>query len=324
MKTRIRRATVLAAVLCLPLLFGQQVIDEVVAVVNGEIITLTEVRARYELMVQALRAQISGEALETQIESLRKILLDRMITELLLLQKARELRIDVREQVRLAIDNIKSQNGLESDDDLRVALRREGLDYAVWVRQMEDDLQRQAVLFNEVDRQIVIDDADVVNEYKTHPEGYTEAEEVQLGGIFLSGDSASTEEVEAKKNEVSGKLAAGEDFAALAGVYSDGPGKENQGNLGTFKKGELDPVLERAVEGLQPGRVSSWVQTRNGWYLLRLEGRKEKTLKPFEDVKKDIEEKLYNEKRVKAIEEYLETAKSKNYVKILRPDVLDY
>ena len=308
--------------LALSLAAGQEVIDEVVAVINGDIITLSEVKARNDLLVQALRAQSSGEEFDKQYELIKQNLLDRMITEVLLLQKAREMKLDVKEQVRATIDNIKRQNNLDSDEDLRVALNREGLDYNIWLRQMEEDLMRQAVLFSEVDRQIVIDDAEIVKEYRARPELYTEPEEVNLRGIFLSESDHPAESLESKKNEISAKLTAGENFASVAGLYSDGPIKDVQGDLGSFKTKELDPVLEKAVAGLQPGQTSAWVKAKNGWYLIRLENRKASRLRPFEEAKKDTEERIFNQKRAQAIDEYMGKMKQKNYIKIIRPNPL--
>lgn len=324
MNSRLMRAAAVLVFLSLSFLSGQEVIDEVVAVVNGEIITRSEVLERFQTLVQALRSQAGDGNFDNQVETLKKELLERMITELLLLQKARQLKLDVREQVRQTIDNIKSQNGFESDEELRFALRREGLDYNQWVKQMEEDLLRQAVLFSEVDRRIAIDDADVVNEYKAHPQDFTEPEEVRISGIFLSLEGASPEVLETKKTEISERLAAGEDFASLAEAYSDGPAKQQRGDLGTFKKNELDPVLEGAVQSLQPGEVSGWLETKNGWYRLRLESRKESALKPFADVRREIEQRLYTRKRARAVEEYLAAERAANSVTILRPNVLDY
>jgi peptidyl-prolyl cis-trans isomerase SurA len=308
--------------LILPLAAGQEVIDEVVAVINGDIITLSEVKARNDLLVQALRAQLSGEEFDKQYELIKQNLLDRMITEVLLLQKAREMKLDVKEQVRATIDNIKRQNNLDSDEDLRLALNREGLDYNTWLRQMEEDLMRQAVLFSEVDRQIVIDDAEIVKEYRAGPELYTEPEEVSLRGIFLSESDHPAEALESLKNEISAKLTAGENFASLAGLYSDGPIKDVQGDLGSFKAKELDPVLEKAVAGLLPGQTSAWVKAKTGWYLIRLENRKASRLRPFEEAKKDIEERIFNQKRSQAVDEYMGKLKQKNYIKIIRPNPL--
>jgi len=308
--------------LILPLAAGQEVIDEVVAVINGDIITLSEVKARNDLLAQILRAQFSGEEFDKQYELLKQSLLDRMITEVLLLQKAREMKLDVKEQVRATIDNIKRQNNLDNDEDLRLALSRERLDYNTWLKQMEEDLMRQAVLFSEVDRQIVIDDAEIVKEYRARPELYTEPEEVSLRGIFLSESDHPAEALESKKNEISAKLTAGENFASLAGLYSDGPIKDVQGDLGSFKTKELDPVLEKAVAGLQPGQTSAWVKAKNGWYLIRLENRKASRLRPFEEAKKDIEERIFSQKREQAIDEYMGKLRQKNYIKIIRPNPL--
>jgi len=312
----------LLVALALPLAAGQEVIDEVVAVINNDIITLSEVQARNNLLVQALRAQLSGEEFEKQYEVLKQNLLDRMVTEVLLLQRARELKYDVKEQVRGAIDNIKRQNNLDSDEDLRLALSREGLDYNSWIKQMEEDLMRQAILFNEVDRKIVIDDAEIVKEYRAHPELYTEPEEVSLRGIVLSEADPRAESLEATKKDISAKLAAGENFATLAGLYSSGPAKDVQGDLGTFKVQELDPVLAKTVAGLQPGQVSDWVKAKNGWYLIRLESRKASLLKPFEEAKKGIEERVFGQKRLQAAEEYIVKLKATNYIKVLRPNPL--
>ena len=308
--------------LILPLAAGQEVIDEVVAVINGDIITLSEVKARNDLLVLALRAQLSGEEFDKQYELIKQNLLDRMITEILLLQKAREMKLDVKEQVRATIDNIKRQNNLDNDEDLRLALSRERLDYNTWLKQMEEDLMRQAVLFSEVDRQIVIDDAEIVKEYRARPELYTEPEEVSLRGIFLSESDHPAETLESKKNEISAKLTAGENFASLAGLYSDGPIKDVQGDLGSFKTKELDPVLEKAVAGLQPGQTSAWVKAKKGWYLIRLENRKASRLRPFEEAKKDIEERIFSQKREQAIDEYMGKLRQKNYIKIIRPNPL--
>ena len=308
--------------LALSLTAGQEVIDEVVAVINNDIITLSDVKAKNDQLVQALRAQLSGEEFDKQYELLKQGILDRMITETLLLQKAREMKFDVKEQVRATVDNIKRQNNMESDEDLRLALNREGLDYNAWLKQLEEDLMRQSVLFNDVDRQIVIDDAEVVKEYRANPELYTEPEEVSLRGIFLSPENHAAEALEATKKDVSARLAAGEDFASLAGLVSDGPVKDVQGDLGSFKTKELDPTLEKAVAGLQPGQVSNWVNAKNGWYLIKLENRKASRLKPFEEAKKEIEERVYGQKRALAVEEYITKLKEKNYIKILRPNPL--
>jgi peptidyl-prolyl cis-trans isomerase SurA len=300
-----------------------QVVEEIVAVVNDDVITLSQYKEQFDATVQQLRSALQGEEYEKQYQMLKKDLLNMMITDLLLMQQAKEKNINVSEQVKMAIENIKKENNIESDDDLKRGLQQQGLDYAQWLKQLEDNMLKQATVYSEVDRTIVLDDSEIVGYYKLHPEEFTEPEEYHVRAIFLSSEGKAPETLEEARKLISGKVAAGEPFNALAKEYSDGPAKEAEGDLGRFRKGELDKALEQAVAKLKAGETSDWVETKNGWYLLKLEEKKDSRLKTFEEVKKEVEEKLYSEKKQKKLEEYLKTLREKSYIKILKANPLD-
>jgi len=300
-----------------------EIIEEIVAIVNDDIITLSQYKQYHDSLYQMLQAQVQGEEFEKQYNKMKGEILNNMITELLLLQLAKQKGINVSEQLKMSVENLKKQNNIESDEQLREELRRQGMNYEQFLKQLEDNIMRQAVLFSEVDRSIVIDEAEIVNYYKLHPEEFVEPEEYKLRAIYLSAGEKDKEELESKKKEITEKVKAGEDFSALAGQDSDSPLKENQGDLGRFKKGELDKALEQAVAKLNVGDVTPWVQAKNGWYLLKLEEKKDSRLKTFDEVKKDIEEKLFSEKRNKKLQEFLKELREKNYVKILNPNPLN-
>jgi parvulin-like peptidyl-prolyl isomerase len=99
--------------------------------------------------------------------------------------------------------------------------------------------------------------------------------------------------------------------------------KESKGDLGTFKAGELDKSLESAVEKLKSGEVGAWVNNKNGWYLINLVEKKDSALRPFEDARKEVEEKIYNRKRAEKGDVYIKTLRERSYVRILKPDPLD-
>lgn len=300
-----------------------QVVEEIVAVVNDDVITLTEYKEQFDATVQQLRSALQGEEYERQYQLLKNEILNMMITDLLLMQQAREKNLNVSEQVKMAIENIKKENNLESDDDLKRGLAQQGLDYGQWIKQLEDNMLKQATVYSEVDRSIVLDDAEIVNYYKQHPAEFTEPEEYHVRAIYLAAEGKDPAGLEATRALVSGKLEAGEPFNALAKEYSDGPAREAEGDLGRFKKGELDKTLEGAVSGLKAGETGAWVETKNGWYLLKLEEKKDSRLMTFEEVKKNVEERLYSEKKSKKLEEYLKTLREKSYIKILKPNPLD-
>jgi len=321
MKTLAFALTGLAAVLFLA---AGQVVEEIVAVVNDDVITLSQYKEQYDSTVQQLRATFQGEEYEKQLALLKKDILDMMITDLLLMQQAKEKNLNVGEQLKAAVENIKRENNITSDDDLKRALRQQGMDYDQWIMHLEENMLKQGLIYSEVDRSIVLDDSEIVGYYKLHPQEFTEPEEYKIRAVYLSTEGKAEGTLDEIKKQVGDKLKAGESFNLLAKEYSDGPAKETEGDLGTFKKGELDKTLEQAVSKLKTGETSGWIETKNGWYLLKLEEKKESRLLTFEEVKKKVEEKLYAQKRDKKLEEYLKGLKERSYVKILKPNPLDF
>jgi peptidyl-prolyl cis-trans isomerase SurA len=306
-------------------LFCQDVIEEIVAVVNDDIITLSQFKAEHEDFYRALRAQFQGEEFEKRYAAMKGNLLEKMITDLLLLQEAEKMEgINPDEQLRLWLENLKKENNLNSDAELIRALQEQGIDFEEWKKRMRENMMREAVIYSEVRANVVVDDSETVNYYKLHPEEFTELPEYKLRAIYISAEGGNEEEVEAKKREINEKIFSGEDIGSLAGEYSEGPEKDNQGELGSFKKGELEKDLEQAVEKLKVGEMTPWLKVRAGWFLLKLEEKKESRLKSFEEARREIEEKFFNEKSQIKLEEFLKDLKEKSLIKILIPNPIDY
>jgi parvulin-like peptidyl-prolyl isomerase len=298
-------------------LSSQEIVEEIIAIVNDDVITRSEYEENLRALYQAMRSQLEGEELNKQYNLMKKNLLDTMIRDMLLLQEAREKGFDVTEQVNLYIGNLKKENNIETDAQLRQELRKQGMVFEAWREQLEENFLKQALIYSEVDRFIVTDDSEIVSYYKLHPEEFTEPSEYRLRVIYLSTEEQSEEELQAKKEEISRRISEGEELADLAAQYSEGPEKESQGDLGSFKKGELEKTLEEAVEKLNPGEIHPWLEARNGWYLLKLEEKKESRVKTFEEVKKEIEQKIFFERKRKKTEEFIKKLLESNYIKIL-------
>ncbi len=307
-----------AVVLWLP----GDVVEEIVAIVNGDVITLSEYREQFNSTVQMLRAQLSGDEYFKEYERLKDSLLDMMVTDLLLLQKAREQNLNVKEQLKATIEKIKEDNHLSSDEELIRAMSAQGVDYNVWVKELEENLMRQAVIYVEVDRNIVLDDSEIVSYYKKKPEEFIVPPEYRIKAIYLSAATNPDYLLEEKRTTISEKLKSGTAFEELVTEYSEGP-KENGGDLGFFKKGELEKAIEQGVEKLKPGEVSAWIQARNGWYLVKLEERKDSYQKTFDQARSDIEQKLYMQKREQKINDYVKKLKEESFIKILNPNPLN-
>jgi len=303
---------------------AQEVVEAIVAIVNDEFISLSDYKQRHDNFYRLLRDQLQGEEFTTQYEAFKSRLMDDMITEVLLLQEARNMGIDATEQVTARIDLIKEENEFTSTEQLIQALNQENINFETWKKNLEVQILQQMVFGSEVGRNIVVDDSELIEYYNLHLEDFREPEEYTLKAIYISSDGKSEEDVQAKKQEIDEKIAAGEDMSILAAQYGEGPEKDAQGDLGNLIKGQMLPNMEQAVEGLKIGELTTWIEMPNGWYLLRLEDKKESRIKAFEEVRDEIESALFEEKSGTGIRKYLDELKSRSFIKILIPNPLDY
>ncbi len=301
----------------------QGVVEAIVAVVNDEIITLTDFKTQHDSLYRELRASIPGEEFQEQYEFAAANLLDDMIMGIILLQKAREMDIDVTEQVNMYLEDIKQKNGIQSDAQFKAALEQQGVIYDDWVAQLQEMYLRDMAVYAEVGRSVVVDDGEIFTYYRQHPEEFTDPPEYQLRGIFISGEDKSAEDAELKKQEILGLLEGGEDFGTLAGSHSEGPNKDKQGDLGSFKEGDMLDAFEQEVSKLETGGLTPWISIQTGWYLLRLEEKTESQLLAFDDVRDQIQEKIFTERSQAERMKYLEKLKAASFIQILISDPLE-
>ena len=303
-----------------------QVIEEIVAVVNDDVITLSQYKQQFEVQRQTLKAaNLPAEEYDKQYNSLKSELLNAMITELLILQQAKEKNLNVSEELKSNIAAMKKENNFNSDDDLRRAIQQQlGITYEQWLKQYEESLLKQMLMVQEVYRSIALDESEVVQYYKKHPEEFIVPAEYKLSAIYLAGDTRTPEALEALKKEISDKLKGGAGLAETAEALSDPPMKAAKGELGTFKEGDIDKAIRDVIEKLKTGETSSWVSAQNGWYLLKVEEKTASYQRTFDEARPDVQEKLGMEKRQKKSEEYIAGLKEQSYIKILKPNPLDY
>ena len=299
---------------------GQEVVEAIVAVVNDEIITLSDYKQQYDLLYQTLRTQLQGEDFEKQWEQAQKGLLDSMITNLLLLQKGREQGIDVTEQLNMYISNILQQNSMQTEAQLRAAIQQEGVDFDDWKEEQKKNILLQAVVYSEVGRSIVIDDVEILTYYRQHPEEFTRPPEFTLRGIFLANEGKTDGEMTQSKQMILDRLSSGEDFEALAEAHSEGPNKDKQGDMGSYEKGQMLAAFEQEVEKLEAGGVTPWIPIETGWYLLKVEDKRDSYLLPFEEVRDQVQEKIYFERNAAESQKYVEKLRGESYIKILIPN----
>ena len=320
---KLKLLTLIFLLLIFNLISNSEVIEEIVAVVNDDIITLTDFKIAESRLRFMLSQRYKGNELEREFKKVRANLLDQLINEILLLQEAKKKNLDVKEEVKLFIENFKKENNIDSDEELRREMAREGINFDAWKKEIEKQFLQQKVIMIEVDYKISLTDTELVNYYKQHKEEFTQPAEIRLKGIYLSNDNRDEKELEKISQEILKKLNGGVGFSTLASQYSEGPEREKGGELGFFKKGELNKQFEEIVFKLNPGEITPWLKTNRGWYLFKIMEKKEAKTLPFEEVKEKIREKIFMQKKQQKIKEYLKELRENSYIKIYNPKPFD-
>ncbi|MDH4301520.1 MAG: peptidylprolyl isomerase, partial [Nitrospira sp.] len=160
-------------------------------------------------------------------------------------------------------------------------------------------------------------DSEIKRYYQEHREQFAFPEEYQLSQIIVTPRSSDgLAEALIKARRAMDDLKRGEKFEDVALQYSDGANSMQGGRLGLVRQGELWPVLEQAVARLMPGGISDIIESPEGVHIIRLDDRKPKRFRPYEDVRREIQELVYQQKSADMYESWLADLKNKAYIEI--------
>jgi parvulin-like peptidyl-prolyl isomerase len=298
---------------------SEAVVDRVVAVVNQEIITFSEV----EKWVKPLREQIITEDRLERREQLHEIyrkVLERLIDEKLIDQEVKKNGIKISsKEVEAIVEEVKRRNAA-TQEDLEKVLAVEGLTIEAYKKQIEKGLQRKKLINWSVKVEIKVGEKELRDFYQKNIDRYRPNESYRPGHIlFVVPKEATPEEVKEIKKKcqaVFEKIKGGHDFGEMAILYSQDASNKDRGDLGYFKKGELFPALEKEALRLKVGEVSGIVRTEFGFHIIKLLDRKGAEPLPFEEVKERILADYYESEMEKAFKQYLSTLKEKSIIEI--------
>jgi parvulin-like peptidyl-prolyl isomerase len=293
-----------------------EIIDKIFAVVNGEIITYSELKNAENEMTRFLAQQYQGEELEKQVNEMKKNLLNSMIEQKLILSYAKEEDYDVDGVVELIIKDIKKQNNINTDEELKAALASQGLDYDQWKKQLKETQTQQRFIQQQIGPKINIDSSSIMEYYKKNINDYTIPAKISLNCIFLNKENyLAPSALEEKKKTIDAELEK-TSFEEAAKKYSELPSEDNNYFLGEFKQGELDAKIEEASLKLKKGEYSDWIETENGFYITQLFNRTESKLVEYKLVREEIENKLKMAEQEKLLKEYIKQLKKESHIKI--------
>lgn len=293
------------------------VLDEIVAKVNNEIITLTDLNKELNSLRAALRDEFRNpETLEREFEARKREVLRTMIENKMMLQKADELGLaaNVDVEVAAALEEMRKQSGIPNMDVFEQILRQRGsslAEYRDWIRKkiIIDSLIGQFVY-----SKLTLLTAEIEAFYKENIQLFTEPAEVELAEILLLTEGKDKNQVRSRAEEALARLKSGVAFEETARQYSEGPTASRGGGIGAFRRGSIAPALEKVVFELGKGQTSGIIETEYGLQIIKVADKKEATAKSLEDVRPLIQRELYQRKARPEMEEFMEDLRSQSYV----------
>jgi peptidyl-prolyl cis-trans isomerase SurA len=318
----LRRGLTLALAVALlgPAAARARVVERVAAVVGDSLVLASEVEDRVGPLMSDVSRITDPEKRAARAAALRHEVLERLIDDELILQQATELKLSISsDQVDASIEEIKKQNGL-NDDQLREALRTQGMTMAAYRTDLRRQLLRYRVLNIAVGSRVNISDDEVRAYYDRHMKDGSNVQ-VRASHVFVAipdgADAATAAEKQAQAQKILERAQAGEDFAKLARETSDDAATRNDGgDLGYFGKDMLPKAIEELVFAMKVGEVRGPIRVDRGFHVIKLVDRKLKDPKPFDEVKDDIRMQLRQKDMERQTKIYLAELRKKMLVDI--------
>jgi peptidyl-prolyl cis-trans isomerase SurA len=333
-----RKFVLLASVLLLAAiaLRADDIVDEIIARVNDQIITRSDMEKAKATTLEELKQRFPSDwqshMAKAQADTLRDL-----IDQQLLLERGKDLGITGETELVKRLNQMRQQMGLASIDDLEAEAKKQGVSYEDFKEQIRISVVTQQVIGQEVGGKLHISNEDIQDWYNKHQKELEGPEEIGLSEIMISTqpakqdveskdkpapgrdlpeDSAKVAEAEAKANQLLDQLKKGAKFDDLAKKSSDGPTAAQGGTLGTFKRGELAKDLEDKTFSLSAGENTGVIRTRQGFIILKVTGHRAAGIPPLKDISERIREAIYSERLEPAARAYLTKLREQAFIDI--------
>lgn len=298
-----------------------KVIEQIVAKVNGEIITRTELdRTKRQMEEEVKRRAAKEPDLVKQAAEKEKDFLRERIDQMLLVQKGKELSVNVDSEVSKYLADIQRKLKISDPEKFQAVLREEtGQTFEDYKMELKNSILTRRVIGQEVGSRVNIPKADIRKYYDAHQTEFQREERLFLREILVSTDgkdAAQQAAAEKKAKDLVARARKGEKFPDLARDNSDAPTAEQSGELPPFKKGELDKKLEDMVWEKDRNFITEPIKLPNGWLLLKVDEHHKAGMAQFEEVEQEIAGYLQNEKMQPELRKYLTKLREDAFLEI--------
>lgn len=296
-----------------------EVVDRIVAVINNEIVTLSELNAFSKKINQ--NGMIDDLLLFGQrpdsLKGSREAQLNYLINEKILDSEIKRLNLAVTvERVEQEIRDIAKKNGV-SRADLMSAIKAQGMSTSDYQAFIKTRIERQSLIEQEITSKIRVSDEDVMAQYSRNS-GTNNAGiyEYTIAHILFNPKKGGAEAARSRAQAALQKIKSGTAFETVAEQTSEDPNFSSGGVLGTFKAGELNQEMEKAVQGLGAGDVSGVIQTKGGFHIFKVLNKKIITDPRFEQEKEKIRAQLFEKAFQKHFKNWIDGKREESFIRI--------
>jgi peptidyl-prolyl cis-trans isomerase SurA len=315
------KKTILLSVLVLSS-FGAsaaEVLEGIVVRVGDRIVTRTQYDRRLRDAFAEIEQNVRPEQVAAAKEDLRKRLVDDMISELLIRERADRLNLTVTDgEVKEALEQLKQQYGISTDEQFDVSLRNSGLTRADMEARLRETMTSRKVFAREL-RRSEMSDSDLRERYNREKESYRLPERAHLREIVIlkPEDPAKVDEARQRAAEVAeAARKPGTDFKNVAATMSESGTRDKGGDLGEVAKGDLVPDLDKAVFSAQSGTVLGPLETKSAWHIMLVEQRLPSEVPAFESIKDRFRRDATEETFQRDYENYITALRKDAFVQI--------
>jgi parvulin-like peptidyl-prolyl isomerase len=286
-----------------------EIVEEIVAWVNGDVITRSELQEEERAAIQDAYRNQTGEALDREVAGIRRDLLLHMIDRKILLDRAPRFA-DMQKLADYFYEQFRAQQDVESDEEFERMLARDGLTPQAVREKLLEMFAPEEVKRMEVGGRVAIADATVEEYYASHAQEFREPGSVTLREIVLLVDGAAAREPRRAEAERLRERALSEDFARLAEEFSEAGTRSGGGLLGPLRRGDLSAQLEEVAFSLPLGTVSPVLDLPYGYHILKIEQRVEDRQRSLDEVREELRDRLADEKYSRELAAFMDKARA--------------
>jgi len=331
---------ILASVALLSAFSSGQVVEEIIARVNNQIITRSELARSKDQLKEEIKRQDPNKVDQVFGEREKDILRD-LIDQQLLLDKAKDLELSADTDLIKQLDQMRKDMKLDSLEALEKEAEKQGISWEDFRQQQKNQILTRKVIGEEVGAHLAMTKEEAEKFYEEHKAEMEQPEYIRLSEILVApktttpsitpapdpntpaiaasqpiDDPVALAAAQAKANELLKQIRDGADFQEVAKKSSDGPSAADGGTLGMFKRGQLAKELEDKTFSMKAGDVSDVIRTKQGWVILKVDDHQMAGIPPLKDAMPKIQDALYYQKLQPALRAYLTKLREDAYIKI--------